>query len=36
MEEVIGHISRRVFINDVVQEFINGESDGNVQVLVTG
>ena len=22
MEEVIGHISRRVFINDAVQEFI--------------
>ena len=36
MEEVIGRISRRVFINDVVQEFMNGKSDGNVQVLVTG
>jgi anti-anti-sigma factor len=36
MEEVIGHISRRIFINDVVQDFINGKDDGNVQVLVTG
>jgi len=36
MEEVIGHISRRIFINDVVQDFINGRDDGNVQVLVTG
>src|SRR4051812_15252372 len=29
MEEVIGRISRRVFVNDVVQEFITGKSDGN-------
>jgi hypothetical protein len=30
MEEVIGHISRRIFINDVVQEFVAGKGNGSV------
>jgi high affinity sulfate transporter 1 len=34
MEEVIGHISRRVFINDIVQEFISGKGDGTVPEVV--
>jgi len=36
MEEVIGRISRRVFINDAVQEFITGKSNGAVQEVVRG
>jgi len=36
MEEMIGRISRRVFINDVVQEFITGKGDGSVPELVSG
>jgi SulP family sulfate permease len=32
MEEVIGHISRRVFVSDVVEEFVTGKD----QVLVSG
>ena len=36
MEEMIGRISRRVFINDVVQEFITGKGDGCVPELVSG
>jgi SulP family sulfate permease len=36
MEEMIGRISRRVFINDVVQEFIVGKEDGSVPELVSG
>ena len=31
MEEVIGHISRRISIHDVVEEFVNGKSNGAVQ-----
>jgi len=33
MEEVIGHISRRIFINDVVQEFVAGKGNGSVPEL---
>jgi hypothetical protein len=30
MEDVIGHISRRIFINDVVDEFMTGKDKGAV------
>jgi len=36
MEEMIGRISRRVFINDVVQEFVTGKTDGTAQELASG
>jgi SulP family sulfate permease len=36
MEEIIGHISRKVFINDAVQEFVTGKSDGSVPESVIG
>jgi anti-anti-sigma factor len=36
MEKIIGHISRHVFINDVVQEFIAGEGNGSVPEIASG
>jgi len=36
MEEIIGRISRRVFINDAVQEFITGKSKNAVQGVAKG
>jgi high affinity sulfate transporter 1 len=34
MEDIIGHISRRVFVNDVVEEFINSKNNGEAGGMV--